>query len=57
METHKRISDVYTLVMLSVTFLLLSSEALGQVRKMSTKELSQESTAILMGTCIEKEPW
>ena len=55
METTKRIFVLRNLIMMCFMVMLFSSEAFCQVRKMSTKELTQESTAILVGKCIKKE--
>lgn len=55
MKTSHQNSFMCALVMLSIMLLILSSAVYGQVHKMSTKELAQESTAILVGKCTQKE--
>ncbi len=55
MQTSRKISTVFAWGLLGVLFSLLSNDALSQVRKVSIKELTLESTAIVVGKCIKRE--
>ena len=54
MERSNRIAQVCTLVILFVVLFVSASGVFAQVRKMSVKELTEESTAILVGKCTQK---
>ncbi len=55
MQTSRKISTVFAWGLLGMLFSLLSNDALSQVRKVSIKELTLESTAIVVGKCTKKE--
>ncbi len=55
MQTLNRITVIYAWFMLTIMVLLVSSAAFSQVRRATTKELSEKSTAIVVGKCTKKE--
>ena len=55
MQTSRKISTVFAWGLLGVLLSLLTNDALSQVCKVSIKELTLESTAIVVGKCTKKE--